>query len=44
MRSAQQDYYRTRAHRELKRAKAIETDVDEEIRRVKEILIQRGEY
>lgn len=44
MRTAQNAYYKSRDNRDLRRARAIEDYVDKEIRRVKEILIQRGDY
>lgn len=40
MRQAQQDYFRTRNQMDLRKSKALENEVDLEIRRVKEILAQ----
>lgn len=38
MRTAQNDYFRDRDRRTLARARALENEVDREIRRVKEVL------
>jgi len=44
MREAQRDYFRERDTRSLRRARALEGDVDREILRVIDILKERGEY
>lgn len=41
MREAQREYFQYRAQSDLRRARALEGDVDREIRRVKEIVNQR---
>jgi hypothetical protein len=38
MREAQRDYFQSRAQSDLRRCKALEKEVDEEIYRVKEIM------
>lgn len=43
MRQSQRDYFKTRDQMTLRRCRALEGDVDEEIRRVKEWLIQHGQ-
>ena len=35
MREAQKDYFRTRSHDALRNSKALETEIDSEIRRVR---------
>lgn len=41
MRTAQREYFKTRDTRALIRSKDLEREVDEEVRRVKEIIAQR---
>lgn len=41
MRQAQRDYFASRAQIDLRRARKLETEVDLEIRRVKDIISQR---
>lgn len=41
MRQAQSDYFASRAQIDLRRARKLETEVDLEIRRVKDIISQR---
>lgn len=38
MRSAQKEYFKVRCEQNLRRARALEGDVDREIRRVKDIM------
>lgn len=38
MRDAQKDYFKTRSQSDLRRARYLETEIDMEIRRVKEVL------
>ena len=38
MRAAQSEYFRTRSQLDLRRARVLENNVDQEIRRVKEII------
>lgn len=41
MRQAQKDYFSSRSQSDFKRARALENEVDREIRRVKEVLEAR---
>lgn len=41
MRQAQRDYFRTRDMKDLRRARALEGDIDREINRVRDILEQK---
>lgn len=41
MREAQRDYFKTRSQQKLRAARALEGDVDREIRRVREVLMER---